>query len=285
VSPAANDVLGVAACALLAGSAVGLCAGVLRSRAVRRYAAAYEQRVERTLRYLQIAVPARRFCWAQAAAVLACLGLAAAANSAWPLALGAAAAALPPYRIQRSARLRTQAIEAQLDTWMLALANTLRGNPALPAAIGASAELVGAPLCRELARVAAEVKLGVALDQALRHMAERSGSSTVSAAVTILRIARATGGDLSRTLETAAASLREMARLEGMVRSKTAEGRAQTAVIAAAPLGLVALLDEIDPGLLEPLWTTALGHCIAGAALALWAAALWLARKIVAVDV
>lgn len=246
---------------------------------------AYERRIGCHLSYLQLGVGAGQLCSAQAIAFGAALAVALAARSPWPLAVAAAAALLPERWLVRAARTRTARIEAQLDGWMLALSNTLRANPALGAAIAASAELIAPPLARELVVVEREQQLGVALDHALHHMAQRVASPTVGAALAILRVARATGGDLSHTLEAAAASLREMARLEGVVRTKTAEGRAQAAVIAAAPIGLVGLLHQIDPNLLAPLWHTALGHVLLAAALGLWAAALLLARKIVAVDI
>jgi tight adherence protein B len=69
------------------------------------------------------------------------------------------------------------------------------------------------------------------------------------------------------------------------VRTKTAEGRAQALLIALAPFALVPLLDALDPNFLAPLWQTELGHLLVGLALALWLAALWLARRITAVDI
>jgi tight adherence protein B len=277
--------LSYGACALLASGTTGTVACLLRSRWLLARVHGYEQRLERGLRYLQSTTPARLVWQMQLALMCALLSLVAAMQSPWPLLLAAVAAAGPHWWIERAARRRTARIELQLDAWLLALSNALRANPALPAALAASAKLVAAPLSRELERVANEQRLGVALDHALRHMAERVQSAPVGATLAILRIARGTGGDLSHTLEAAAASLREMARLEGVVRSKTAEGRAQAAVIAGAPLLLVGLLDQLDPALLVPLWTTAMGHVITAAALALWCAALVLARKIVAVDV
>jgi tight adherence protein B len=215
----------------------------------------------------------------------AAVALAVAARSPWPLTAAVAAALAPRWWLDRAARTRTAHIDAQLDSWLLVLSNALRANPALAAAIAASAELVAPPLSHELRVVEHEQRLGTALDHALRHMAARVGSPALGAALAILRIARESGGDLSRTLEAAAASLREMARLEGVARSKTAEGRAQTAVIAVAPVGLVALIDQLDAQLLAPLWSTGTGHVIVAAAVALWTAALLLARRIVAVDV
>lgn len=279
------DLWQLALCLLLVSGVVALTVCTARTAAVRVRAQAHAQRIDLELRFLQLRVSARTVWVGQLGAAGAAAVIAAATRSSWPLALIVASAFAPGLWLARARRERTSRIEQQLDGFLLALANSLRSNPALGGALSVTADVIAAPLSRELAVVLREQRLGVPLDRALQHMSERARSPVLSAALAILRIAEATGGDLSQTLETAAASLREMARLEGVVRAKTAEGRAQTVVIAVAPFALVGLLHEIDAALLMPLWTTAMGQVIAAAAALLWALALLLARKIAAVDV
>ena len=76
-----------------------------------------------------------------------------------------------------------------------------------------------------------------------------------------------------------------MARLEGVVRTKTAEGRAQTIVVSALPFPTLYVINEMSPELLEPLWTTDLGHVLMAVALAIWVVAFLAARPIVHVDI
>jgi tight adherence protein B len=182
-------------------------------------------------------------------------------------------------------RKRTARVEAQLDTWLVVLSNALRATPSLARAIEDSAARVGGPLGDELRAAANETHLGTPLDRALDALGERVPSRPLHAALTTLRIARMTGGDLSAILDDAAASLRELARLEAVVRTKTAEGRAQSALIALIPAPLCGLLDALSPSLLAPLWESTRGHVVLAAALALWLAALLLARRITRVEV
>jgi tight adherence protein B len=241
--------------------------------------------VDRMLRYLQWPVRGAALARGQGAVVAASLGLAAVLGALWPLVGTAAALWIPrPVLAQRCAA-RTEAFEAQLDSWMLSLASGLRASPSLGDALEASRGLVGPPLGQELALVLREVELGVPLDLALFHMGERAGSPVVHAALTILRIARKTGGDVGATLETAAANLREMARLEGVVRTKTAEGKAQALVVSLVPVPLVAGLQLINPGFLWPLWMTPTGNLVLAGACVLWFVAVVWARRIVAVEV
>jgi tight adherence protein B len=107
----------------------------------------------------------------------------------------------------------------------------------------------------------------------------------VSAALSALRIARSAGGDFVHTLERSAATLREMARLEGVVRTKTAEGRAQAVAVSILPPPTLYIIDRLSPEVLEPLWTTDAGHVLLAIAFVIWVVAILAARRISQVDI
>ncbi|HMI91960.1 MAG TPA: type II secretion system F family protein [Polyangiales bacterium] len=281
----ALDGLSYAGNALLPAGAVALLVALLRDPALQARTRAYVEQLEVDLRVLQVGLTGRRAARLQLSVLAGLVALAAACGSAWPL-LPALPLVLAPAAVLRNARTRrSAAIDLQLDGFLLALSNALKASPSLGDALAACVPLLASPLRDELGLVLREQQLGVPLDRALANMAERVRSPVVSAAIATLRIARNTGGNLNRTLERAAASLRELARLEGVVRSKTAEGRAQTLVIALIPVPLIWGLDALDPEFLAPVWTTGGGHLVLAAAIALWAVALLLARKIIEVDV
>lgn len=191
----------------------------------------------------------------------------------------------PTLLLGRARATRIGRIDEQLDTWLIALSNALKSGTSLGEAIASSAKLMRAPIREELEHALTQYHLGSPLDQALSDMAERLSSRAVTGAVVTLRIARNTGGDLSRTLEEAAASLREMARLEGVVRTKTAEGKAQAVVVSSIPAPLFAALEWMSPGFLSPLFDTMKGRLVILAAACLWIAAIALAVKITRVEV
>jgi tight adherence protein B len=191
----------------------------------------------------------------------------------------------PRSLITRARLSRITAIEGQVDTWMLILANALRATPSLGEALESSARLLPVPLAQELDLALKEHHLGAPLDVALKTMGHRLKSRTVNVALGTLRIARNTGGNLSETLETSAGALREMARLEGVVRTRTAEGKAQAVVIAVMPFPLVGLLNYINPSLLQPLWSTSTGYLLVMLSFVFWLVAIVWARKILAVDI
>jgi tight adherence protein B len=89
-------------------------------------------------------------------------------------------------------------------------------------------------------------------------------------------VARQTGGDLPRTLERASAALREVARLEGVLRTKTAEGRGQVVVLASVPFVLCVIIAWLDRAWFDPMLNHQIGRATLGACAAVWLfAALW----------
>jgi tight adherence protein B len=185
---------------------------------------------------------------------------------------------------QRIAR-RIGKLEEQVESWLNAVANALKASPSLGEAIASSTALVPAPMSQEIDMLVKEYELGTPLDLALDNLAARIGSSTVSGTVLALKVARKSGGNLPEMLEGAAAALRELARLEGVVRTKTAEGKAQAFVIGMIPVPMVIGMNSMDPHFFEPLARSFMGNLIVAGVCVLWAAAVLSARKILDVDV
>jgi tight adherence protein B len=191
----------------------------------------------------------------------------------------------PKWVLQRMREQRVTQIEQQVEAWLVALGNALKASPSLGDSLISTVALMRNPIASEIDHIVKEYQLGTALDQALHNASLRVRSRTFTMALSTLRIARNTGGDLSETLSTSAKSLREMARLEGVVRTKTAEGKAQALVISAIPIPLYFLIGWMQPGFFDPLKHTFTGHVICAIAGLLWVSAALLARRILAVDI
>lgn len=191
----------------------------------------------------------------------------------------------PYILLKRYCQKRTTRIEEQLDTWLAILANALKGSSSLGEALYSSTGLIYPPLSQEVDLLIKEYRLGTPLDQAMDNMEKRIGSRTVASALLILRVARNSGGDMISTLRESAESLRELARLEGIARTKTAEGRAQALVIGVIPFPLFGSLHWINSGFLDPVFETFKGNLILVGAVILWLLAILIARKVLIVEI
>ncbi len=191
----------------------------------------------------------------------------------------------PTIWVEKMRRDRVTAIEMQLDNTILALANALKSIPSIGAALQSVVLVVQEPTHQELELAVKEMKVGSTLDQALLHMAARIGSRAVDSALSAVLIGRQVGGNLPKVLEQTASSLREMQRLEGVVRTKTAEGKAQLWVMGFLPGGMLYGLNVVWPGYFNVLTQSLVGYIIILVCGGSWVGGLLWARQILNVDI
>lgn len=191
----------------------------------------------------------------------------------------------PAIYVERRRAARVAQIEKQIDPFMLTLANALRATPSLGNALNYSEGLLAKPIRQEVGLVLQELRLGNAIDQALLNMGGRVQSATLDSALLSLLIGRQVGGDLTKVLETTAATLREVARLQGVLRSKTAEGKAQMLILALTPAVIVYGFNVANPGYFDPLLRSFTGSVVIAIAVVLWLASLIVARQVLKVQI
>jgi tight adherence protein B len=245
----------------------------------------YESELEAEARFLFLSSSGAKMARQHLAAMLGVLLVILVLGEWFLLLLLPVLAYLPLATLRRKHRERVRKLEEALDSWLLILANALKASPSLGEAMKASARIVRAPMSQELDLLLKEVQLGTPLDRAILGMSARVGSPTMSSALATILVGRQTGGDLPMILEESAATLREMARLEGVVRTKTAEGKSQAYVLGAIPFVLIAAIHWVDPNWLLPLSETTMGYAVIAIAATLWGLAIIAARKILAVDI
>lgn len=250
----------------------------------RRYWARYLAFLGRQLRRMFIFRPPAQIAWAQVAGVFVvfALGIMIDLPLWWLFAIGILF--LPAWYIEKLRQKRIEQIEDQIDGFMMALANALKATPSIGDAFKSVATITPEPLRQEILLAIKEMRVGSTLDQALLLMASRVGSRQLDTALSAVLVGRQVGGNLPKILDTIANSLREMKRLEGVVRTKTAEGKMQLWVLAIFPFALTAMINAVSPGYFSPLTSSFVGYVLAVIASLFWIASLVLARKILSVD-
>ncbi len=264
--------------------AISLLFGDCQSRG-RRVIRKYLEGLDRSLRFLRSSARGVYILVTQAVLVLGSGAYALTHRDLlWLLPLPAMLFA-PKVFLDKATARRVSQVEAQVEPWINAVANALKASPSLGEAICSTTTLVPVPMSQELEVLVKEYELGTPLDQALENLSQRINSKVLAGTVTALKIARRSGGNLTGMLETAASSLREFARLEGVVRTKTAEGKAQALVIGMIPVPMVLGVRAIDEHFFDPLFHSFGGQLIVAGAAVLWVSAILLSRKILDVDI
>ena len=244
----------------------------------------YEARLERHTSFLLDPHRGRDVARVQLLGVCACALLFVATQHLLFAALALLTALLPPFVLWKRHMRRVSKLERQLDSWLLMLANSLKATSSVGEAIASTATLVPPPFSEEVDLLVKELRLGVPLHRALTETGMRIGSPVVSGALMMIVVARQTGGDLSSTLERAAEALREAARLEGVLRTKTAEGRGQVVVLSFVPFVLCFVIAWLDPAWFDPLLNEPHGRGILAACAVAWTVAAVWANQIVGTE-
>ncbi|MCB9759967.1 MAG: type II secretion system F family protein [Alphaproteobacteria bacterium] len=142
-----------------------------------------------------------------------------------------------------------------------------------------------APVNQEFGLVMSEQRLGVPLEDALVRMEERLGTEDLQIVVTSILILRQSGGNLSETFDTIATTIRERRKVQGRIRTLTAQGVSQGVIIVAMPFVLGFVLWLLDPELMSRMWTTALGWGMLAVMLGLQGLGAFLIKRIVTIRV
>lgn len=242
--------------------------------------------IDAQLAALQRPAHGRYIAAAQAVLLFGCglLGLRSGAGAALLLGSGVVAIA-PTALLSRMLHKRRAEVERQLNALTTALANALRASRSLGQGLERAKESATGPLAQELGIVLKELRLGATIDEAMLNLSARVGSRSLESVVCALLIGRQIGGRVPEILETTAATLREMERIAGVIRTKTSEGKGQLAVMALAPPFIFVVFDRVQPGYFAPLTQSLTGFVLLAGVVVAWAAAIAIARKILALEV
>lgn len=118
---------------------------------------------------------------------------------------------------------------------------------------------ISAPLGYEFRRMVTEVKLGLSVEEALHNLNERMPNDDMSMISTAVAIQMETGGNLSEILGRVCESIRERTKIEGQLRTATAQGKLTGVVIVLIPFGLYLVMSILEPGFFVPMFSTSLG--------------------------
>lgn len=201
------------------------------------------------------------------------------------LGVGAALGFLPRFLYARLRQRRLRRFEEQLPDALTMLSGALRAGLSLRSAIGQLVIEAPAPLGQEFTLLLREQRLGATLEQSLNGLARRIPTPTTVLTVSAMRIASETGGGLAEMLERTAHTVRSRLQIEGKIRALTSQGKLQAWIVGLLPVGLMVVLDQMQPATMSVLWHTPMGWGALAAIAALEALGIFVIRRIVAIDV
>lgn len=148
-------------------------------------------------------------------------------------------------KFRRSRRL--QSFNNSLPDAIDLMARALRAGHSLSSAIEVLSEQGGETVAVEFSAVFRQQNFGLPIRDALLQMADRVPSKDLRFMVTAMLVQKETGGNLTEILDRATYVIRERLRIEGEVRTRTAQGRLTGWILSLLPVIMLFLLNIVDP--------------------------------------
>jgi tight adherence protein B len=153
---------------------------------------------------------------------------------------------------------RRNKLQTQLPDAFDLMARVIRAGQTMIQALQAVGDDFEKPISAEFSYCYEQQNLGLPPEAALRDLARRTGILEVKIFVLALLIQQQTGGNLAEMLDKLAAVMRDRARIQGKIRTLTAEGRLQALVLLGLPPFLLLAIIVLNPGygsvLLDHYW-------------------------------
>jgi len=177
------------------------------------------------------------------------------------LAVAACVCAFAPVlwlRIQRQRRIK--AFDAALPQALEMFARSLRAGHAISVGISVLAEEAPLAVRPDFAELHRDQNYGLPLRDAFASMLERVPSRDLRIFITGVLIQKDTGGNLPEVMDRIVAVIRDRVRIEGEVRTHTAQGRLTGWILCLLPVALMLFINMTSPGYSRVLFENPMGR-------------------------
>ncbi len=192
---------------------------------------------------------------------------------------------IPTLILKHMKKKRDEKFNVQLVDALMNVSNSLKAGMTLPQSFEVLAREMPNPLAQEFSLLNQELRLGRKINKALEHMLERMPSADLELVVTAITIVQDVGGNLTKVFDNIAHTIRERFRIEGKIRSLTAQGKMQAVVICSLPFIVALGMNFTTPGMIDPLFTTVGGAILLLISAVLMGVGIFFIKKIITIDV
>lgn len=141
------------------------------------------------------------------------------------------------------------------------------------------------PIAQEFSVFLQQLRVGVRFEEALADMDARVGSEDLTLMTQSIEISRQTGGNLTEVFDRIAETIRERRRIEGKIKSLTAQGKIQGRVVGSMPFILAFVLFLLDKQMMLTFFRSSIGITMLIIMLLMQVCGAYFIRKIVNIDV
>lgn len=199
--------------------------------------------------------------------------------------LAAALSSLPMLYILHARKKRMEKLENQLPDAIDLMARAMRAGHAFPTALNMVGDEMAEPIGDEFRTLFDEINYGVKLEDALLNLLTRVPSADLQYFVVALLIQHETGGNLAELLDNISVIVRSRIKLLGEIRTLSAEGKLSAWILSLLPFATGVVINIVNPGFMNVLWTDPLGLKMVYGALFLMSVGIWWMSRIIKIRV
>lgn len=166
---------------------------------------------------------------------------------------------VPKVIIRSKQKKRLQQFNDYLPEMISTVVNALRAGFSFFQALRSVMEESPSPAKEELDIVLKEMQYGATVEESLNRMKERMPSNDLDLMIQAILIQRQVGGNLAVVLEKIVHTIRERIKIQGQIKTLTAQGKLSGMVIALLPVGLSGMLFLVNPTYILVLFTNPIG--------------------------
>jgi tight adherence protein B len=161
----------------------------------------------------------------------------------------------PSIWIDRRKAARLKAFNDQLADTIGLMSNSLRSGMSLFQSIELISRESAPPVSEEFYRIVREIGLGSSPQQALLNLVRRVESEDLDLVVTAVLVQFDVGGNLARILDSIAGTIRERIKLQGEIRTLSAQGRMSGYILSGMPVAIGGILMLVAPSYIGKLFS------------------------------
>jgi tight adherence protein B len=175
---------------------------------------------------------------------------------------------LPHFALQQQINRRLKKFVALLPEALDLIVRGIRSGLPASEALKTIADEIDDPVGTEFRQATDQMRIGVALDEAMWAAARRLGIAEFNFLVISLSIQQETGGNLAEILEKLSDMVRRREQMRLKVKAMSSEARASAMIIGSLPFIMCGVISFVNPGYMNVLFTDPRGWVMIGVGLA-----------------
>lgn len=172
-------------------------------------------------------------------------------------------------------RRRQRLFRGQLVDALMMMSSSLRAGLSVLQALEVLTEEMPPPCSQEFGLVIKEIKMGMAIDEALNRLLKRMPSHDLQLIVTAILVARETGGNVTEVFGRLVETIRDRQKIKEKVQTLTTMPRLQGIIMALLPGVFCLIIRSFDPNFFEIFVRHPIGQVAAGVIACCWVVSLF----------